>query len=104
MILIHIATSDEKQANEIASHLVGERLVLDTLITKTKWKYRAENGKVEDGDRFLILGKTKALLFDTIDEDLRANYSDNMPTIYSVPIVHMDWDQSAELKQKTEKV
>lgn len=50
------------------------------------------------------MGKTKALLFNTIDELLKEKYKDNMPVIYSLPIVNMDWEQSKNLVNDVAKV
>ena len=50
------------------------------------------------------MGKTKALLFNTIDELLREKYPNNMPTLFSIPIVHMDWEQADELVKETAKI
>ncbi|MDN5203594.1 divalent cation tolerance protein CutA [Fulvivirgaceae bacterium BMA10] len=104
MILLNVTTKDKGQAVEIADFLVSKRLILDALVTEgTKYK-RSENNDIIAEQHFLILGKTKALLFGQIDEILKEKYGSNMPTIYSVPIINMDWDQSSELIEKTEKV
>jgi len=103
MILIHIETTKEQQAIDIANFLEEEKLIVDTLILtgnkRNKYKDKSSGQVV-----FLIQGKTKALLFDTIDKELRRLYPDDLPSIYSTPIVYMDWDQTVELKEKTAKV
>jgi hypothetical protein len=53
---------------------------------------------------FLILAKTKALLFNTVDQALIDKYPDNVPSIYSTPILNMDWDQTNDLRENTTKV
>ena len=50
------------------------------------------------------MGKTKALLFNVIDQLLKEKYPHKMPIIYSLPIVHMDWEQSKELVNEVVKV
>ena len=104
MILVHILTSDEQQGEEIADFLVEERLVVDAFITRGTKRMRDEAGNVISEPQMLIRGKTKALLFNTIDQSLQEKYGAKIPTIYSVPIVHMDWDQSEELKEQTKQV
>lgn len=104
MILIHVTTADQNQAIEISNYLVSEKLILDALITEGSKHKLNESGAIIVESHFLVLGKTKALLFDQIDDLLRKKYPSNMPTLYSVPIVNMDWDQASDLKDKTEKV
>ncbi len=104
MILVHILTNDEQLGEEIADFLVEDRLVVDALVTKGVKRARDLAGKVVSENQILIRGKTKALLFDTIDKILKEKYGARLPTLYSVPIVHMDWDQSAELREQTKQV
>lgn len=103
MILVHIETIKEQQAMDIVDFLEKEELIVDALILNgTK---RAKNKeKTSSQSIFLIQGKTKALLFDTIDIELRHQYPDSLPSIYATPIVYMDWDQTIELKEKTAKI
>ena len=104
MILLHILTENEKLASEIADYLVEEHLVVDALITKGTKRMRDASGKAISVPQILIRGKTKALLFDTIDKILKQKYGEKLPAIYSVPIVHMDWEQAARLKEQTKAV
>lgn len=104
MILVHILTNDQKLGEEIADFLVTDRLVVDALITSGVKRSRNDSGEVISETQTLIRGKTKALLFDTIDQILKKKYGSRLPTIYSVPIVHMDWEQSAELREQTKQV
>jgi uncharacterized protein involved in tolerance to divalent cations len=104
MILVHIITNDKEKAREITNFLVAERLILDGITTKVEKTFRTPDGDIGSEKQFLVRGKTKALLFNTIDQRLRKKYGDDLPTLYSVPIVQMDWRQSSELIEKTEKV
>ena len=104
MILVHINTPDEKQAIEIADMLVSQKLILDALHIPGTKRARNDDGSTSTQDQYLVLGKTKALLFNQIDKIIREKYPENVPTLYSIPIVNMDWDQADELMEKTEKV
>ena len=105
MILIHIVPKNNEEADEIVDLLVEKKLLLNAMIHENiRVRQKGTNGKIENFTRTLILGKTKALLFNTIDEVLRESYKENMPVLYSLPIVHMDWLQAEELVQETEKV
>jgi len=103
MILLHIGTHDENQCNEIIDFLEDEKLIVDALIIETVRRTR-KAGETKKSPYFLILAKTKALLFNSVDQLMIDNYPDNLPSIYSTPIVNMDWDQTKDLREMTAKV
>ena len=104
MILLHVLTKDKTQAREIADLLVREKLILTAVTHRAVKTSSLKDGVLHEEKQYLVLGKTKALLFDTIDRKLKEIYGDDLPTLYSVPIVQMDWDQTSELKERTAKV
>jgi uncharacterized protein involved in tolerance to divalent cations len=105
MILLHIITDDKDQAVEIADFLMKEKLMLSaTILENISGRRRTLDDEIQSVKQTLVIGKTKALLFNTIDEHLRKKYKENMPIIYSLPIVNMDWEQANELIQGTTKV
>ncbi len=105
MILLHVITGDSAQAIEIADFLVEEKLLLNPIIQEqSTGRKKMNNGGFESIPQVLLMGKTKALLFNTIDKKLREKYSDNMPILYSLPIVYMDWEQANELIEETTKI
>jgi hypothetical protein len=105
MILIHIITKDQKQLLEISDFLLREKYILNPfIIEKIQTRLLDENtDQVDSITQYLLMGKTKGLLFNDIDIALREKYNSNMPVIYSVPITHMDWEQADELMNKTIK-
>ncbi len=104
MILIHIITDSQQQADEISELLINEKLILSAFITEEIIHRKKVNDVVTSFKNILLTGKTKALLFNSIDELLREKYPNNMPTLFSVPIVHMDWEQADELVKETAKI
>lgn len=105
MILLHVITSDEKQAMEIADFLINEKLILDAVVfEKVTVRKKNDEGELMTISNTLMMGKTKALLFNYIDTKLRKKYKNNMPELYSLAIVNMDWEQSNLLISKTAKV
>ncbi len=105
MILIHIVPQNNSDSDEIVDFLVKKKLILNAMIhEKIRVRQKNEMGIIESVTRNLIVGKTKALLFNTIDELLRETYGKQMPVLYSIPIVHMDWEQAEVLMQETENV
>jgi len=104
MILIHIVTDSKQQADEVSELLINEKLILSAFITEEIIHRKKVNDVVTSFKNILLTGKTKALLFNSIDELLREKYPNNMPTLFSVPIVHMDWEQADELVKETAKI
>lgn len=105
MILLHVITSDEDQALQIVDFLIEEKLMLDAVILdKVLVRKKSDDGVFTTINQTLITGRTKALLFNYIDEKLRERYPNNMPVLYSLAIVNMDWEQSNLLISKTAKV
>jgi hypothetical protein len=105
MILLHIISDEEEQAIEIADILMEQNLLLEAvLLEKVTVRKKTLEGNPISTKQTLIMGKTKALLFTSIDEMLKARYKEKMPVIYSTPIVHMDWEQSKELVSEVAKI
>jgi uncharacterized protein involved in tolerance to divalent cations len=103
MILLHIISDDEEQAIEIANFLIEKDLILDTTLLEKVSMRKKINNQIESMNKTLIIGKTKAILFDAINELLKEKYKENMPVIYSLPIVFMDWEESKELANEVAK-
>lgn len=105
MILLHIIAKNEHQANEIVDFLVSENLIISALtIDKVIIQKKANDDSLQSDTQFLIMGKTKALLFNKIDKLLKKKYKNQMPELYSLAIVNMDWDQANELVEQTVKI
>ncbi|WP_375578230.1 hypothetical protein ABWH96_14470 [Marivirga tractuosa] len=105
MVLIHIVTNTEQQAIEITDLLIERKLILNALmIEKAKMRKRLKDGTYETRPQTLVIGKTKGLLFNDIDLLLKEKYGKDMPTLYSIAIVNMDWDQADELMAETLKI
>ena len=105
MILINIVSKSENQASEIVDFLIENKLILDAVIfEKVSTRKKGENGTFQSLEQIFIMGKTKALLFNVIDKRLREKYDQDMPVLFSVPIVNMDWQQADELVNETARV
>lgn len=104
MILLHIISDEEEQAIEITDFLIENNLILDAVLLEKVAVRKKEKGTPKSTSQTLVMGKTKALLFSTIDQLLKEKYGSKMPIIYSTPIVHMDWEQSKELVNEVAKI
>lgn len=103
MILIHIRSTSLEQTNEIIDFLMSEDLILEPIVTeKVSLRKKNQSGIFENENQFLLMTKTRALLFGKIEYLLKKKYGENMPDLYSLPIVNMDW-KKAESLQEIEK-
>ena len=105
MILAHIIAKNKRQALQIISVLLEKKLLLHAAISKkTVYKFNQKTTKLEKQKQTLIIGKTKGLLFNNINKEIKAHFSENMPMLYAVPIVYMDEELATILRASTAKV
>ena len=105
MVLLHIIPRSDKQADEIIPLLLNNKLIMNAVVMeKVIVHHQSGKGSIDKTTRQLILCKTKALLFKPIDELLQSKYTGDMPVLYSLPIVHMDWKQADNLMRHTARV
>ena len=105
MVLVHIICKHQKQADEIVGFLLEKNLVLDAWVSeKTVYLNREYQDSSRRRRQIMIMCKTKALLFNTINDALSEKYPKSMPELYCVPIVYMDPDQALRLRQGTAMV
>ena len=105
MILAHIMAIDRVQALEIINLLMDKELLFQAAISeKTIYRRKAESGKLICEHRTLIIGKTKGLLFTAINKELKKRFVENMPMLYSVPIIYMNEELAQLLRENTAKV
>lgn len=98
MVLLRISSESEKQIEEIAGFLLREKLAIDVNLKRNVERLNYIDGKIQMSKIQLLTAKTKAALFPQIDENLKDLCKPNMPEIYSLAIIHMDWEQSQQLK------
>lgn len=105
MVLVHILAQDKSQALAIIDILMDKKLFLDSVISeKTRYKINETTGQLEAKSHALIIARTKALLFQTIDEEIKKHFPNSMPGLYAVPIVYMNEGQAHEIREKTAKI
>lgn len=105
MILAHIAVQKRKQAKEIAKLLLQKNLIFSARIsTKKIFEKNQRTGLIHFKKQTIVSGKTKALLFNNINQLLKKTYPATMPMVYAVPIIYMDEEQIQLLRNQTAKV
>jgi len=104
MIQLVIASKSKEQLEEIAEYLLKSHFVISMEYHQNIRREEFANGKITRFNIHYVTGKTKSLLFNEIDVKLRNKYKDNIPEIFSHPIINMDWDLANKLKSEIEKV
>lgn len=105
MVLVHIICKHQKQCDEIISYLFENKLVLDAWVSeKAVYMNREDQYEGSKKRQILIMCKTKALLFNEINDQLSNKYKKNMPILYCVPIIYMNPDQAERLRAQTAKI
>jgi uncharacterized protein involved in tolerance to divalent cations len=104
MILLRISSQNEQKILDIARILMEERLVIDLTIKRNVEHLLLEDGKIITEPLTQLTGKTKALLFPEIDKRIKDMYDKEIPDIYSLPIVHMDWAKREQLSHEVQPV
>ena len=98
MISLKITVSNIENAEEIVDFLLAEKMILEAVVTE-KVTLRKIESSVSDAVQISAI--TKALLFKTINTSIREISRDPNLTIYSLPVLDMDWDKQKELIDNT---
>ncbi|WP_411029017.1 hypothetical protein [Spongiimicrobium sp. 3-5] len=90
---------------QIINTLITKNLLYNATVSeKTVYERKKGGNTLGSSKQTLIIGKTKALLFSAINEELRNKYPKNMPLLYSLPIVYADIHQAKELMENTKEI
>lgn len=104
MIFLRIVSKSEEKIEQIAETLLKEKLVIDVNIQRGTQRAELVNGKLMMSPIYLLTAKTRAVLFDAIDELLNQLYPQHMPEVYALPIMQMDWKQAETLTKDVRSV
>lgn len=105
MIQLNIISQSLEQAKDITSLLHKKQLVVNEfMIKEVIGRHPNDQGELTNIEEVLIVGTTKALLFNDIDQLLQEHFPEDMPILYATPIVYMNSDQSDDLRNNTAKV
>lgn len=104
MIFLRISSENETAIEQVAEKLIQQRLVIDLNVKRNIERWVHIQGAIEKKKVFLLTSKTKGLLFGKIDELIKTTFPDVRFEIYSVPIVHMDWDETKHLQSEVVEV
>src|SRR5689334_20152714 len=90
LIVVLTTTGSERQALDIASHLVGNGLVacvniLPAVRSVFRWK-----GKIDVADEHLLIAKTVRARFDAVRDAIRELHAYEVPEVLALPATLAD--------------
>ena len=100
-IVVFCTAGSRDEAERLADILVEERLaacvtIVGPVLSVYRWK-----GKVERGDEYLLVVKTKRSLYSKLESRLRELHSYEVPEIVALPIVEGLKDYLSWLSEET---
>ncbi len=98
MMTLQIVSHDKDLLNTIADDLLKEKLIANAFLTEeVTTKTIDKDDKVITSTQYSLKGISKSLLFNRINQRLRAQYGKEMPLLYSEPIIMIDPEQTEEI-------
>ena len=91
MIQLHVITKGTEMVTNITEFLLNNNLVIGLTVRDSKSSYKNKSEQIEVLKTSLLIGITKANLFNTIERLLNDKYHENILEIYAMPIVNMDF-------------
>jgi uncharacterized protein involved in tolerance to divalent cations len=104
MILLNIASENEKTIEKIAELLLIKKLAVDINYKVNVSRLMLVDDKIKKKSIYIITAKTKALLFSRIEELIKSTFKEQTPELFSLPITTMEIKQAEEIINNTQKV
>jgi len=104
MILAYIISSSKKEAEEIAIDLLEKKLVYSVNIIPEIPSMRWEKDEIISIQRTIVLAKTKALLYQLIEEEVKRVQTTGTAILFSMPITQMSQDLFDHIQENTLKL
>lgn len=86
-VIVMVTTANKQEAENIAQHLLQERLIACANITGPVSSLFHWADKLEKAEEYLVFMKTRKDLFEKLTETVKALHSYEIPEIIALPIV-----------------
>ncbi|OWY21994.1 hypothetical protein C7N43_06145 [Sphingobacteriales bacterium UPWRP_1] len=105
MMALHIETPNYNLALEIGTFLLKEKLIYDVNFFNGVKSLHLIDGNITEKQETVMIAKTKSTLYSVIENRLRNFMGHNeMPLMYSMPIIQMPIEQLDAIRSETEKI
>jgi periplasmic divalent cation tolerance protein len=98
--MVYCACASIEEAEAIAAILLDSRLAACIQITPSVSYYIWQDKRTRDREQLMLI-KTRAELFDAVRDCIRATHSYETPEIAATPIVAVDPDYGAWVREMT---
>lgn len=99
MIMFNVVQSDEQKALAISKFVIDNRYALFTHIDTNEI---VQSGSGKSSIRLFFI--TKALLYDTIENDILKNFGSDELMIYATPVMHISKNFGDQLREHIKAV
>jgi len=86
-IVVMTAVPSEAKGREIALKLVEKRLAACVTTSRAARSFYRWKGKVTDAEEWVLIIKTKAVLYGKLEAELKAAHPYSVPEIIALPVV-----------------
>lgn len=86
-VIVIVTTASKQEAENIAQHLLKERLIACANVTGPVSSLFHWDGKLEQAEEYLIFMKSRKDLFEKLAATVKALHSYEVPEIVALPIV-----------------
>lgn len=104
MILAYIISNSPEEAEEIAQDLLEKKLVFSVNILENIRSMRRVGDKIVKLNRTIVLAKTKALLYNEIEQEVKRVQTSGTAIVFSIPITQLSHDLFENIQLNTLKV
>ncbi len=86
-IVVYITTPDYETAKKLADYLVNNKLAACVNIVDKIYSIYFWQGNIERDNESLMIIKTRADLFEKLEEEVKKNHPYSVPEIIAMPII-----------------
>jgi len=104
MILTYIISNSKGEAENIANDLLEKKLVYSVNLFEDVSSMRWEKSKIVKLKRTIVLAKTKSLLYNEIEKEVKRVQTTGTAIVFSMPITQMSQDLFDNIQHFTLKV
>lgn len=104
MILAYIISNSKDEAENIAIDLLQKKYVYSLNIFPDMPSMRWEKGEIIKFKRTIVLAKTKSLLFQHIEDEVKRVQTTGTAIVFSMPITQMSQELFDNIQLNTLKV
>lgn len=104
MIQLHLMSKDRKMLMELGKLLLQKNLAIDVTLQSESERLELKEGELKNTAITRLTAKTKSLLFNQIETLFKEQLLSGKLEMFSVAIVHMNWEEAKRLSKEVEPV